>query len=150
MIKQEPLKLIQANFSRKRFVVGQLFSLDDSVSMYQIYNNGHKELLEKTTFNLVSDTPELGMKFFVYPNNRQWQAAYEVVGVPQTDSQYIDFNQLKVLKYQTHLKPWQISFHEIHQKGLSILRNLAHQKGQNEAFYQIVICGNNLELHFFS
>ena len=149
-MKEGPLKLIQANFSRKRFVVGPLFSLNESASMYQVYNEGHKDLLEKTTFNLVSETPELGMKFFVYPNNKQWQAAYEVVGVPQTDSKYIDFNQLKVLKYQTYLRPWQTSFHDIHQKGLSILRTLALKRGQNEAFYQIVISGNNLELHFFS
>ncbi len=149
MEKQEPLRLIQAQFTRKRFVLGERFSFNEVELMFQTYNNDLKIILDKTTFNVVSDSSDLVMSFFVYPQSTTWQTAFDVVGVPQPDSHFKDFNQLKVLKYQSNLKPWLSTFDEIHQIALKILKSLAPKSDLSEPFYQIVISGNNLELHFF-
>lgn len=150
MTKLAPLRLVQTHFNRKRFVFGETFSFLDSGLMYQVYNNELKKILEQTTYNILTDAPELVMKFVIYPEKMTWQAAFDVVGVPHIGIQYKDFNQLKVLKCLTHFLPWQTSLDEIHQKSLSIFKALVSKEGQLKPFYQIVIYGNNLELHFFN
>ncbi len=149
MNRPGPLKLKQSHFTRKRFVVGELFSFEEASSMYQTYHQDYRELLEQTTFNVVSDTPTQAMKYFIYPDKKLWQTAFDVVGVPQTKLKYKDFDQLKVMKYQMNEQPWLVHFDEIHQKSLPILKSLAPKLGELGLFYQIVIYGNNLELHFF-
>jgi hypothetical protein len=136
------LKLNKVSYQRRRFVLQKIDEVHDDIFSAQI--DLKRRLSTESLFQITNHDESL-----LISSKNGIFICLEVIGIPQKSflHQDVEAHNLYILKSQQSM--YFNDFPSIKSEGDKIWHFLSQKWPKMEEFYQIVMKGNNLELHFF-